>query len=72
MGDFIITIIDIAEIHRVISERRKLEAEEQRKKEIERMKIKKRQEYELKKLNELKECAENYRLSKLINEYIGH
>ncbi|WP_147585055.1 hypothetical protein [Clostridium amazonitimonense] len=70
IGDFIITIIDTAEIYRVISERRNLEAEEQRKKEIERMKRKKRQEYELEKLNELKEYAENYRASKLIDEYI--
>ncbi|WP_322397151.1 hypothetical protein, partial [Clostridium perfringens] len=70
IGDFIITIIDTAEIHREIRERRQLEAEEQRRREIERMKKKKRQEYELKKLNELKECAENYRISKLIDEYI--
>ncbi|WP_434306140.1 hypothetical protein [Clostridium botulinum] len=70
IGDFITTIIDTAEIHREISKRRQLEVEEQKKKEIERMKRKKRQEYELKKLNELKECAENYRISKLIDEYI--
>lgn len=34
------------------------------------MKKKKRQEYELKKLDELKECAESYKTSKLIDEYI--
>ena len=71
IGDFIVAVIDAAEILREFKEQREIEAKEEREKKINKMKIKKRQEYEIKKFEELKEIAENYRVAKLIDEYIG-
>ncbi|MBC5628670.1 hypothetical protein H8S20_07185 [Clostridium sp. NSJ-6] len=71
IGDFIVAVIDAAEILREFKEQREIEEKEEREKKINKMKIKKRQEYEIKKFEELKEIAENYRVAKLIDEYIG-
>lgn len=70
IGDFIITVIDTAEIIRVKKEKRAREDEVRRQQEIEKRKLKKRQEYDMKKIDELKVCAENYILSVKMEEYI--
>lgn len=70
IGDFIITVIDTAEIIRVKKEERAREDEVRRQQEIEKRKLKKRQEYDMKKIDELKVCAENYILSVKMEEYI--
>jgi hypothetical protein len=71
VGEFIIAIIDTAEILRIKHEKTKIEAEIRRQKEIEKMNLKKKEDYQLKKIQELKECAENYIVSTRINEYIN-
>ena len=70
IGDFIITVIDTAEIIRVKKKKRAREDEVRRQQEIEKRKLKKRQEYDIKKIDELKVCAENYILSVKMEEYI--
>lgn len=70
LGEFIIAIIDTAAI---IKENRKLAelaSERRRKREREEFNLKKHKEFESDKFEQLKEYAENYRISKLINEYI--
>lgn len=71
IGDFIITIIDTAEIIRFNKEKRAEEEEIRRQQEIEKRKLKKIQDYEIKKIDELKMCAENYKLAIKIEEYIN-
>lgn len=71
VGDFIIAVIDTAEILRIQHEKVKIEAEIIKKKKIEQEKLKKKQDYEMKRIKELKVCAENYILSTKIDEYIN-
>lgn len=71
IGDFIITVIDTAEIIRVKKEKRAREDEIRKQQEIEKRKLKKRQEYDMKKIDELKVCSENYILSIKMEEYIS-
>lgn len=69
--EFIIAVIDTAEILRVKYEQAKKEDEIRRKKEIERRKLKKKQDYQIQKIEELRKCAENYILSTKIDKYIN-
>jgi hypothetical protein len=71
IGDFIIAVIDTAEIIRAKNEQREIEQEIERQKEIEKKKLKKKQENEIKKIEELRTCSENYILSIKIDEYIS-
>lgn len=69
--EFIIAIIDTAEILRKDEERRRIEKENERQRQIVKFKLEKRKEHELKKVDELKKSAENYKASKMIDEYIA-
>lgn len=70
IGNFIITVIDTAEIMRVNREKKAIEDERLKQQEMERRKLKRRQEYDLKKIDQLKMCAENYELALKVEKYI--
>lgn len=71
IGEFIITVIETAEIKRKSQEERDRKAELERQKRVEKLKLEKRREFEANKIDELITCAENYHISSKIDRFIS-